>query len=142
MIPSRSPHLASDAPGDIARRPSLPRLLFLDSRVRQRYRDWEKEAADYVACLRLISGKHADDAELTRMVGELCVGDDAFAALRASGQVGECVAATKQMDHPTAGRIAVSFQLWAQTDQPEQRLEIYSIQDDPAGSKTQSLLTA
>lgn len=137
-----APHLAADAPGDPARRPSLPRLLFLDPTVRAMYRDWDKEAADYVAYLRLISGKYSGDADLTRMVGELCVGDDAFAALWASGQVGECVAGTKLMEHPTAGRITVDFQLWAQTDQPDQRLEIYALQADASGSVTSKLLEA
>jgi len=137
-----APHLDATAPADAATRPSMPRLLFLDPAVRSMYRDWSEEAADYVAYLRLISGKFTNDPELTRMIGELCVHDDAFASLWAAGRVGECVAGTKRMDHPTAGRIDVDFQLWAQTDLPDQRLEIYEIQGDTAGLKTASLLDA
>lgn len=137
-----APHLDTGTPADPARRPSLPRLLFLDPQVRGMYSDWEREAADYVAYLRLISGKYAGDAELMSMIGELCVGDKAFAELWARGQVGECVAGTKRMVHPTSGRITVDFQLWAQADQPDQRLEIYRVRSDPDGSKTRALLSA
>lgn len=135
-----APHLPAAAPADPDTRPSLPRLLFLDPQARALYRDWSDEAADYVAYLRLISGKHPDDEALTRMVGELCVHDDAFAALWASGRVGECVAGTKRMSHPGAGGITVDFQLWAQADRPDQRVEIYELRDDPDGTRTRSLL--
>ncbi|MGD6748895.1 helix-turn-helix domain-containing protein [Streptomyces sp. BH105] len=137
-----APHLPADAPEHPGTRPSLPRLLFLDPQARSLYRDWDQEAADYVAYLRLISGKYPDDEALTRMVGELCVHDDAFAALWASGRVGECVAGTKRMVHPGAGEITVDFQLWAQTDRPEHRIEIYELREDPDGARTRALLDA
>jgi transcriptional regulator with XRE-family HTH domain len=135
-----APHLRADAPDHPDIRPSLPRLLFLDPQARALYRDWDQEAADYVAYLRLISGKYPDDETLTRMIGELCVRDDAFAALWASGRVGECVAGTKRMIHPHTGEITVDFQLWAQADRPDQRVEIYELRDDPDGTLTRALL--
>ncbi|MDK0522335.1 helix-turn-helix transcriptional regulator [Streptomyces sp. ML-6] len=137
-----APHLPADAPDHPSTQPSLPRLLFLDPQARALYRDWGKEAADYVAYLRLISGKYPDDEVLTRMIGELCVRDDAFAALWASGRVGECVAGTKHMIHPGAGHVTVDFQLWAQSDRPDQRLEIYELRNDPDDSRVRALLTA
>lgn len=137
-----APHLPADAPEHPDTRPSLPRLLFLDPQARSLYRDWGQEAADYVAYLRLISGKYPDDEALTRMVGELCVHDDDFAALWASGRVGECVAGTKRMVHPRAGEITVDFQLWAQSDRPDHRIEIYELRDDPDGMRTGALLDA
>ncbi|GGZ29968.1 helix-turn-helix domain-containing protein [Streptomyces poonensis] len=135
-----APHLPADAPDDPATRPSLPRMLFLDPQARALYRDWKQEAADYVAYLRLISGKYPDDEVLTRMIGELCMRDDDFSALWASGRVGECVAGTKRMVHPRAGEITVDFQLWAQSDRPEQRIEIYELQDAPDRARTSALL--
>lgn len=137
-----APHLDPGAPADPTTRPSMPTLLFLDPAVRAMYRDWSREAADYVAYLRLICGKYPGDPGLARTVGELCVRDDAFAELWATGHVGECVAGTKRMNHPAAGLITVDFQLWAQTDRPEQRLEIYALRDDPDGSRTRSLMDA
>lgn len=137
-----APHLPFDAPESSATRPSMPRLVFLDPAARALYRDWEDEAADYVAYLRLVSGKYPGDEELTRMVGELCVRDDAFAALWASGRVHECVAGSKRLHHPTAGDIAVDFQLWAQADRPDQRVEVYRIRDDADGDRARALLRA
>ncbi|WP_217615241.1 helix-turn-helix domain-containing protein [Cellulomonas sp. GbtcB1] len=137
-----APHLAFDAPRSPETRPSMPRLVFLDPAARELYRDWQDEAADYVAYLRLVSGKYPGDEELTRMVGELCVRDDAFAALWASGRVHECVAGSKRLHHPTAGDITVDFQLWAQADRPDQRVEVYRVQDDPEGDRVRALLRA
>ncbi|MGY3677832.1 hypothetical protein ACVWXU_001455 [Streptomyces sp. TE33382] len=76
------------------------------------------------------------------MIGELCVRDDAFAALWASARVSECVAGTKHMTHPRSGDITVNFQLWAQPDRPDQRIEIYELLDDPDMSRTNALLDA
>ncbi|PYC65371.1 transcriptional regulator [Micromonospora arborensis] len=135
-----APHLPANAPDHPGTRPSLPRLLFLDPQARALYQDWDQEAADYVAYLRLISGKYPDDEVLTSMIGELCVRDDAFASLWASGRVGECVAGTKRMIHPRAGGFTVDFQLWAQSDRPDQRIEIYELRDDPDGTRTRALL--
>jgi transcriptional regulator with XRE-family HTH domain len=137
-----APHLPADVPDEPHTRPSLPRLLFLDPQARALYRDWEEEAAAYVAYLRLISGKYPDDEALTRMIGELCVRDDAFGALWALGRVGECVAGTKRLIHPRAGHITVDYQLWAQSDLPDQRIEIYELRDDPDGARTSALLDA
>jgi transcriptional regulator with XRE-family HTH domain len=137
-----APHVDADAPADPVSRPSMPRMLFLDPDTRAMYRDWSDEASDYVAYLRFVSGKFPDDTRLTQMIGELCVRDEAFAVLWASGRVGECVAGTKRLEHPTAGRIQVDFQLWAQSDRPEQRLEIYELRNDADGARTRALRDA
>jgi len=123
-----APHLPFSAPTLASERPSMARMLFLDPDARALYRDWREEAGDYVAYLRMISGKYPDDTALAAMVGELLIKDTAFAELWAEGRVGECIAGTKRLRHPVAGEISVDFQLWAQTGNPEHRIEVY----DPA----------
>jgi transcriptional regulator with XRE-family HTH domain len=123
-----APHLPFSAPTFPGGRPSMARMLFLDPGARALYRDWNDEARDYVAYLRMISGRYPDDTALASLVGELLIKDADFAALWAEGRVGECIAGTKRLRHPAAGDITVSFQLWAQAGCPEHRIEIY----DPA----------
>lgn len=136
-----APHLPAGAPLDPATRPSMPRMVFEDPTVRGMYRDWAEEAGVLVAYLRFLSGRHPDDPALTAMVGELCVRDDAFAALWASGRVGECVAGVKRMQHPNAGTITVGYQLWSQSDRPEQRLQVYEIHGERADEATRALMS-
>lgn len=121
-----APHLPFDSTEEPGVRPSLPRLLFLDPQVRNSYSDWEAEARTYVAYLRRISAKYPEDAQLASLIGELCIKDADFAAIWASGRVGECTCGTKRFDHPLVGMIAVEFQIWLQADSPDHRLEVYT----------------
>lgn len=127
-----APHLPFDATANPATRPCLPRLLFLDPHVRGAYPDWENEARAYVAYLRLISGKYPDDTRLAELVGELCMKDADFAAMWASGQVGECTSGTKHFCHPLVGELTVRFQLWLQADSLDHRIEVYTPANDAA----------
>ncbi|MFD7364643.1 helix-turn-helix domain-containing protein [Nocardiopsis alba] len=126
-----APHLPFDT-DDPHTRPSLPRLLFLDPRVREAYADWEAEARTYVAYLRLTSGKYPDDTRLAELVGELCMKDADFAAMWASGRVKACTQGTKRLRHPLVGALTVHFQVWLQADTPDHRLEVYFPADEPS----------
>ncbi|WP_087002419.1 helix-turn-helix domain-containing protein [Gulosibacter sp. 10] len=130
-----APHVPFDT-SDPRTRPSLPRLLFLDPSVRRSYADWESEARLFVAYLRLISGKYPDDSRLAELVGELCMKDADFAAMWASGRVGQCTAGLKHFEHPLVGALTVEYQLWLQADSPDHRIEVYS----PANSEAQTAL--
>ena len=121
--------LPFESTADPAARPSMPRLLFLDQQVRDSYPDWQTEARLYVAYLRLISGKYPDDIRLAELVGELCMKDADFAAMWASGRVGECTSGTKRLRHSLVGDVTVNFLIWLQADSPDHRLEVYSPAD-------------
>ncbi|MES0837436.1 helix-turn-helix domain-containing protein [Nocardiopsis tropica] len=124
-----APHLPFDSTADPATRPSMPRLLFLDPRVRDSYVDWKTEASTNVAYLRRISGKYLDDTRLAELVGELSMKDPEFSSLWASGRVGECVGGTKRFRHPLVGELSMEFQIWLQADSPDHRLEVYTPSD-------------
>lgn len=126
-----APHLPFDT-GDPRTRPSMPRLLFLDQRVRDSYPEWQAEAETYVAYLRFVSGKYPDDTRLAELVGELCMKDADFAAMWASGRVGTCTAGVKHFRHPVAGEFTVDFQIWLQADSPDHRIEMYMPADAAA----------
>lgn len=131
-----APHLPFDT-SDPRTRPSLPRLLFLDQKVRDAYPEWHVEAGTYVSYLRFVSGKYPDDARLAELVGELCMKDADFAALWASGRVGACTAGVKHFRHPLVGDVAVDFQIWLQADSPDYRLEVYT----PVDHESEEALT-
>jgi hypothetical protein len=57
-------------------RPALARAL--DDAARTLYADWDRVAGDCVATLRLYTGRHPDDPQLTEPIGELAVHSDTF----------------------------------------------------------------
>lgn len=125
-----APHVPFASAEDPATRPSLPRALFLDAPMRALYADWEHEARANVSYLRLVSGKHPDDAGLAALIGELCMKDREFAALWATGRVSECTGGTKRFHHPQVGDLTAEFQIWLQADSPDHRLEVYTPVDE------------
>ena len=83
-------HLPFEAPADAHRRPSVPRLFFLDPDTRGLYDNWEELARTHVAYLRLTSGRYPHDAGLAELIGELAAGSGDFASLWAEGDVADC----------------------------------------------------
>ncbi|WKU42845.1 helix-turn-helix transcriptional regulator [Streptomyces sp. VNUA116] len=122
-------HVDFDAPHDLARRPSIPRMFFLDSLTRDLHRNWDELARIHVAYLRLTAGRHPTDARLAELIGELAMRSRAFAALWAKGDVADCTVGTMRLQHPTVGRADVDYQVWLQPESPDHRLEVYTPND-------------
>ncbi|MDE3722693.1 helix-turn-helix transcriptional regulator [Nocardiopsis sp. N85] len=125
-------HADFDAPGDPARRPSVPRMFFLDPLTRELYRDRERIARVHVAYLRLTSGRHPTDGRLAELIGELAMHSPEFASLWAEGDVADCVTGPMRLDHPTVGALDIDYQIWLQPESPDHRLEIYTPNDQPS----------
>ncbi|QDY75322.1 helix-turn-helix transcriptional regulator [Streptomyces qinzhouensis] len=122
-------HVDFDAPRDPARRPSMPRMFFLDPLNRDLHRNWAELARIHVAYLRLTAGRHPTDALLAELVGELAMRSRDFAALWAAGDVADCTVGTMRLRHPTVGGVSVDYQVWLQPDSPDHRLEVYTPND-------------
>ncbi|MEV0076416.1 helix-turn-helix transcriptional regulator [Nocardia neocaledoniensis] len=122
-------HLDFAAPEDPARRPSIPRLFFLDPLTRDLYRNWTELARIHVAYLRLTAGRYPDDAHLAELIGELAMRSTEFATLWATGDVADCTVGPMDLRHPTVGRVDVDYQVWLQPDSPDHRLEVYTPRD-------------
>src|SRR6478735_163786 len=84
-------HYDFAAPQKPSTRPNLTRMLFLDSHTRDLYVNWDEEASRAVASLRLVTGRYADDRNLTDLVGELSVASADFARLWAKHPVLSCM---------------------------------------------------
>ncbi|MDT9682037.1 helix-turn-helix transcriptional regulator [Streptomyces sp. TRM76323] len=119
-------HVDFDAPGDPARRPSVPRMFFLDPLARDLYRNWDELARTHVAYLRLTAGRYPTDARLAELIGELAMRSGDFAALWSRGEVADCTVGAMRLRHPTVGDADVDYQVWLQPDSPDHRLEVYT----------------
>ncbi|MFC9859934.1 MULTISPECIES: helix-turn-helix transcriptional regulator [unclassified Streptomyces] len=122
-------HLPYEAPQDPERRPSIPRLFFLDPHTRDMYRNWSELARVHVAYLRLTAGRYPTDARLAALIGELAMRSDDFARMWATGDVSDCTVGAMHLRHPTVGAVNVDYQVWLQPDSPDHRVEIYTPRD-------------
>lgn len=103
-------HLDPDAPADPAHRPNLPRLVFLDAHTRDLYPNWPDKARAVVRNLRLVAGRHPDDALLTSLIGELTMSSPEFATMWADHRVRPCDMDVYEMHHPLVGSLTVTQQ--------------------------------
>ncbi|MBF6050249.1 helix-turn-helix domain-containing protein [Streptomyces sp. NRRL B-1677] len=122
-------HVDFTAPHDPARRPSIPRMFFLDSLTRDLHRNWDELALIHVAYLRLTAGRYPTDARLAELIGELAMHSREFAKLWAKGDVADCTVGTMYLQHPTVGDIDIDYQVWLQPESPDHRLEVYTPND-------------
>ncbi|HEV7974868.1 helix-turn-helix transcriptional regulator [Amycolatopsis sp.] len=103
-------HLDPAGPEHPGRRPSMARLVFLDSHTRELYADWRAKAKAVVGNLRLTVGRYPDDPLLTTLIGELSMHSPEFAALWADHRVQACDVADYEMRHPLVGSLTVTQQ--------------------------------
>ncbi|WP_419997080.1 helix-turn-helix transcriptional regulator [Streptomyces boninensis] len=132
-------HVDFDAPGDPDRRPSIPRMFFLDPLTRDSLRNWDELARIHVGYLRLTAGRYPTDARLAELIGELAMGSRDFSRLWADGDVADCTTGPMLLRHPTVGPVDVDYQVWLQPDSPDHRLEVYT-PSDPASADALRLL--
>ena len=114
------------AGGGVEGQVDATRLLFLDPRMREVYPDFERVATDVVAGLRAEAGRRPDDPELARLVGELSVRDELFAALWAEQTVREKSHGTKLVRNPVVGELTLHFETLRLPDDPDQAVVAYT----------------
>jgi hypothetical protein len=124
-------HLDVKAPDDVANRPTMARMVFLDAHTRDLYADWPAKARAVVGNLRLMAGEHPDDQLLAALIGELTIRSPEFAALWADHSVSECDIAVHTMRHPVVGELTVAQQTLAVPLAPGQRIVVATAVDGP-----------
>ncbi|MFF3490461.1 helix-turn-helix transcriptional regulator [Streptomyces sp. NPDC002795] len=129
-----------DAPRAPDRRPSVVRGFFLDPEARDFYRNWTELAEIHVGYLRLTAGRYPTDARLAALLGEIMMGSDTFAELWAAGDVRDCTTAPMHLQHPRAGALGVTYQVWLQPDNPDHRVELYTPNDPGSAHALRELL--
>ncbi|MCX5524529.1 helix-turn-helix transcriptional regulator [Streptomyces bobili] len=105
---------------------NIPRHVFLDPAASGFYPEWRAVAAQCVAHLRVLAGRHADDHALTSLVGELSLKSEDFRRLWADHPVAECAYGVKRVRHPVAGLLTFPYETLAVTADQEQTLVVYT----------------
>jgi transcriptional regulator with XRE-family HTH domain len=103
-------HLDFTAVDRVAERPNMAQLVFLDAHTRELYADWHGKAKAVVGNLRLMAGRHPDDAALHELVGQLSAKSTDFASMWADHRVKACATAVYEMRHPLVGPLVVTQQ--------------------------------
>ncbi|MFF8784215.1 helix-turn-helix transcriptional regulator [Streptomyces sp. NPDC015125] len=134
-------HVDFDTPHHHERRPSIPRMFFLDPLTRDLYRNWAELAQNHVAYLRLTAGRYPTDARLAELIGELAMRSDDFAELWAAGDVADCTVGPMLLQHPTVGELNIDYQVWLQPESPGHRLEVYTPNDTASADGLRLLAT-
>ncbi|MEU9555321.1 helix-turn-helix domain-containing protein [Streptomyces fumanus] len=101
------------------------RLTFLHPAYRELFLDWETKASDMVSYLRLYAGQHAEDPDLSALVGELSVKSETFRKLWATHDVKEKGHGVKRMRHPLVGDLTLAYETLHLPDDTEQYLCVY-----------------
>ncbi|NDZ78337.1 helix-turn-helix transcriptional regulator [Streptomyces sp. SID10853] len=132
-------HLDPGAPDRPAERPNMARLVFLDAHTRDLYADWPSKARAVVGNLRLVAGRHPDDAALHALVGELSAKSTDFASMWADHRVKACAVASYGMRHPLVGPLTVTQQTLGQG--PDQNIVVATTQAGSPARTTLALLS-
>ncbi|GAA2103078.1 helix-turn-helix transcriptional regulator [Streptomyces albiaxialis] len=136
-------HLDRTAPERPDARPNLARTHFLDPRARALYdADWHRKARAVVGNLRLIAGRHPDDALLAALVTELSAKSPEFAALWRDHRVSACEADTYGLRHPVAGRLTVTQQMLVLARSPEQSVAVVTAEEGSASERALASLAS
>jgi hypothetical protein len=107
-----------------ASRRNYVRLLFTDPVVRTMHLDWQHDARDAVAALRMLAAADPDDPELAQLVGELSVQDPDFRTWWAEHRVKSANYGTKRYRHPLVGDLTLDCDVWSSPDGSGQRLMV------------------
>ncbi|MGW4909156.1 helix-turn-helix transcriptional regulator [Streptomyces sp. NPDC004270] len=101
------------------------RYLFLDSRAREFYADWESDARHVVSAMRLSAGRDLSDPDLIALVGELATHSPEFRTWWAGHTVTVHTTGTKTLRHPIVGELTVAFETLTLGSAPEVRIIAY-----------------
>jgi transcriptional regulator with XRE-family HTH domain len=99
--------------------PNLARFVFRDARARDVYADWTVAADEQVARLRTAKLLRRDDPTFDALLAELDA-VDGFAERWQAHSVGEKRSGQKRLRHPTAGLLAIDYEVLHVGDSEQQ----------------------
>jgi transcriptional regulator with XRE-family HTH domain len=115
---------------------NLARFVFLDTRAKEFFVDWEHIADDITAALRVEAGKNPTHQALTRLVGDLSTASPAFATRWARHDVRLHVTSTKRLRNSLVGEIELTGDA---LDLPADGLTLIAYTAEPASRAQEQL---
>ena len=120
---------------------NLARFLFTDPLARERIINWAHFAGNTVAALRREAGRHPHDHRLALLIGELRQDEDA-ARWWEDHTVRDYASVPKRIRHPVAGDLAFDIEIVSPTQDPDQRLVVYTAEPDSPTARVLPLLAS
>ncbi|MGW0162545.1 helix-turn-helix domain-containing protein [Mycobacterium sp. NPDC003323] len=130
-------HVDRAAVDDVANRPNMSKMVFLDGHKRELYTDWRRKARAVVGNLRIAVGRHPDDRDLAALIGELTMKSSEFVTMWGDHRITPCDAASYDLHHPVVGDLTVTQQTLAIARSPGQSLIVVTT---AAGSSSERAL--
>lgn len=118
------------------------RLLFTNPTVRELHENWEHDAREAVAALRMEAAADAGDPDLSRLVGDLSVQDPDFRTWWAEHHVNSATYGTKRYRHPRVGKLTLDCDTWASPDGSGQRLMVLTAEPGTPSHDALVILTS
>jgi hypothetical protein len=109
----------------IGPRGNVVRWMFTEPAAREVLVDWEPEARNILARLRVIAGRHPDHPHVTRLVAELTAASPEVREWWPRYDIQFSHAGRKRLRHPRLGAITVSHAAFHVAERPEQTLVVY-----------------
>jgi transcriptional regulator with XRE-family HTH domain len=97
------------APHFEAEQPNMARFIFLDSRARDFYGDWDLACSLTAAMLRYEAGRNPLSSELTALIGELSTRSPQFRQSWSERDVHEHRTGNKTIHHPEVGELNLTY---------------------------------
>ena len=110
--------------------------------LRALHREWEHDARDAVAALRMEAAGDPDDPELARLVGELAVQDEHFRTRWAERRVNSAGYGTKHYHHAVAGDLTLDCDTWTSPDGSGQRLMVLTAEPGSPSDEALRILSS
>jgi transcriptional regulator with XRE-family HTH domain len=115
-------------------------LLFSDPAIRAMHQDWQRDARDAVAALRMAAVNDPNDAALAQLVGELSLQDGDFRTWWAEQHVNRATYGIKHYRHPVVGELTLDCDTWDSPDGSEQKLMVLTAEPGTPSSDSLRIL--
>ncbi|PZS34464.1 MAG: transcriptional regulator [Pseudonocardiales bacterium] len=119
---------------------NMARYLFLDPAARDFHLEWAGVAAATAGQLRLATGRHPGDPNLTGLVTELTTSSEDFRALWDAGDVEQRSCGAKSLRHPALGVLTLHYENFEPISSPRQRLITFTPEPQSATEAALHLL--